>query len=186
MAFLCPQLEPMEMAVRETDGVVNVVTPSDGFTCDRYRSSVREYVFDVLATEHPELRVFEALDSNRLLALEGTTESDLQQVSHLDGPFTIHNETAFANKVVDAVNFSPHGPNKSELPNNGKFTRKRIEEHLTAEDENGNPRYPKNRVTCVPIYDPDGTSKFGSVRLYFLVDDGAELTVDVSEPIKLL
>jgi hypothetical protein len=186
MAFLCPQLEAMDMAVQQTDGVVNVVTSSDKFTCERYRSSVREYVFDALAEEHPELRVFEALDSNRILALEGATESDLQRVSHLDGPFTIDNESTFTNRVVAAINFSRHGPNKNDLPNKGRFTQRRIEEHLAAEDESGNPRYPKNRATCVPIYDPDGEGEYGSVRLYFLIDDGAELIVDVSNPIKLL
>lgn len=186
MAFLCPQLEAMDMAVQQTDGVVNVVTPSGEFTCERYRSSVRKYVFNALAEEHPELRVFEALKSNRILALEGTTESDLQRVSHLDGPFTIDNESTFANRVVAAVNFSRHGPNKSELPNKGRFTQRRIEEHLTAEDKDGTPRYPKNRATCVPIYDPEGEGEYGSVRLYLLIDNGAELTVDISDPIKLL
>ena len=186
MAFLCPQLEPMELPVEHTDGLLSVVTPSDGFTCDRYRSSIREYVFEVLAEVHPELRVFEALDSNRILALEGTTESDLEQVSHLDGPFTIHNESAFADRVVTSVTFSPAGPNRNELPNKGRWTRERIKGHLTAENEDGTPRYPNHRVTCVPIYDPDGEGQYGSVRLYFLVDDGSELTVDVSDPIKLL
>lgn len=186
MAFLCPQLEAMDMKVQQTDGVVSVVASSGEFTCEQYRSSVREYVFDALAEEHPELRVFEALDSNRILTLEGTTESDLQQVSHLDGPFSIDNESTFAKQVVDAVNFSRQGPNKSELPNKGQFTRRRIKEQLTVEDNNGNPRYPKNRTTCVPIYDPDGGDEYGSVQLYFLIDDGAELTIEISDPIKLL
>lgn len=186
MAFLCPKLEPMDMTVKQTNGVVNVVTPTDGFTCERYRSCVREYVFDVLADHHPELRVFDALDSNQILALEGATESDLQRVSHLDGPFAINNESAFADRVVSSITFSPEGPNKSELPNKGMWTRERIKDELTQEDEKGNPRYPKNRVTCVPIYDPDNESDYGSVRLYFLVDDGTELTVDISDPIKLL
>ena len=186
MAFLCPQLEAMDMAVQQTDGVVNVVSSSDEFTCERYRSNVREYVFDALAEEHPELRVFEALDSNRILALEGASESDLQRVSHLDGPFTIDNESTFTNRVVAAINFSQHGPNKNDLPNKGQFTQRRIEEQLTAQDENGKPRYPKNRATCVPIYDPEGKGEYGSVQLYFLIDDGAKLTVDVSNPIKLL
>jgi len=186
MAFLCPQLEPMSVPVRQTDGVVTVVTPAGEFTCERYRSSVREYVFDVLAEEHPELRVFEALDSHRTLALDETSEADLERVSHLDGPFTIDNERTFANRVITSIAFSPHGPNKNQLPNSGRFTRRRIEELLTAKDEDDTPRYPKNRVTCVPIYDSEGDGEHGSVTLYFLVDDGAELTVDTSDPIKLL
>ncbi|MDB2272170.1 hypothetical protein PM032_14250 [Halorubrum ezzemoulense] len=186
MAFLCPELEPMSMTVQQTDGVVSVVTPSEGFTCDRYRESVRKYVFDALAEENPVLRVFEALNSNRILALEGTSESDLQRASHLDGPFTIDNERTFADRVVTAVNFSPHGPNKSELPNKGRFAERRIKENLTAEDENGNPQYPKNRTTCVPIYDPNGEGEYGSVRLYYFLDNGTELTIDISDPIKLL
>jgi hypothetical protein len=122
----------------------------------------------------------------RILALEGTSEGDLERVSHLDGPFTSDNERTFANRVITSINFSPHGPNKSELPNKGRFTQRRIEEQLTAEAEDGTPRYPKNRTTCVPVYDSEGEGEYGSVRLYFLVDDGTELTVDSSDPIKLL
>lgn len=186
MAFLCPQLEPMEMVVQQTDGVVNVVSPTESFTCDRYRSSLREYVFEVLAEEHPELRIFEALESGGILALEKVDKSDLERVSHLDGPFQINNEHSFADRVITAITFSSRGPNKSELPNNGKWTRKRIREHLVAEDENGNRRYPKNRTTCVPIYDPEGDDEYGSVRLYFLLDDGQELSVETSDTIRLL
>lgn len=185
MAFLCPQLEPMTMEVRQTDGVVDVVSPPEGFTCDRYRSSLREYVFKVLTEDYPELRIFDALDSNRILALEGTDESDLERVSHLDGPFRIDNERAFADRVITAVTFSPSGPNRSELPNKGRWTRKLIREQLTAEDENGNRRYPKNRTTCVPVYDPKGEGDYGSVQLFFLLDGERELSVDASDPIKL-
>jgi hypothetical protein len=185
MAFLCPQLEAMDMSVQQTAGVVTVVTSSGEFTCDRYRSSIREYIFNAIVENHPELRVFEALDSDSILALEGTSESDLQRMSHLDGPFAIGNESIFASRVIDAINFSQYGPNKGGLPNRGKLTQRRIEENLTSEDENGTRRYPKNRVTCVPIYDPDAEDEYGSVRLYFLIDDGKELSVDISDPIKL-
>lgn len=186
MAFLCPQLEPREMSIQQTDGVVNIVSQSEEFTCEGYRSRIREYILDILSEQQPELRVFEALHSNGILALDDATESDLQNFSHIDGPFSIDNESTFANKVVSAINFSLQGPNKNDLPQQGRFTQRRIIDCLTAEDEDGTPRYPKNRMTCVPIYEPDGKGEYGSVRLYFFVDDGAQLTVDISDPIKLL
>ncbi|WP_435101192.1 hypothetical protein [Halarchaeum sp. P4] len=187
MAFLCPQLEPVEMPVQQTDGIVEVVSLSseESFTCERYREKLREYVFGVLAERWPELQVFDALNADRILALEGADEGDLRRVTHLDGPFGINNERTFADQVVDGVTFSPGGPNRGELPNKGRWTRKLIREELTAEDETGNRRYPKNRTTCVPVYDPNGEGEFGSVRLYFLVDDGTTLSVETSDPISL-
>lgn len=177
MAFLCPQYRPDRLPVTNTGGEVEVVSPDGEFTCDDYEHRVRQYLFETISIEHPELRVFDAVDRG-YLALEGASTEDLEHVRDTKGPFSINNPATFATRVINSIAFSTHGPNKPDMDNQGQWTKNRIKEACGKTDSEGKPLYPKHETTCVPVYYPGPNDEHGEVALYFIrqTDEGVAVS----------
>lgn len=167
MAFLCPLYHRTSMVVNRPGATVDIVSPDNGFSCEAYESLIREYLIDVLAETYPHLAVFEAA-GNGILSLDGVTTTELEDVDDPDGEFSIRNPSKFANRVLAGITFSTEGPNKLDLENGGQWTKSRIQDMCTRQDEEGRPRYPQDKTTCVPIYEPDGGGAHGTITLYFV------------------
>lgn len=167
MAFLCPHSPSDRLPVKQTGGEVQIVSPGEEFTTEKYRQLIRKYILEILATKYPELQIFDAV-AERYLCLSGVSEDDLSQVQETDGPFSISNPATFADRVISAIAFSTYAPSKAELDDQGQWTKNRIKEACNKTDDEGHPEYPKHETTCVPIYDPDTDDEHGAVTLYFL------------------
>jgi hypothetical protein len=167
MAFLCPLYHRDSLEINRPDTSVDIVSPDEGFSCEAYESLLREYLLEVLAESYPELRAFDAV-SEGMLCLDGVTPSDLVAVEEPDGPFGISSPSTFASKILSAITLSPEGPNRLDLENGGQWTKSRLEAACSKKHEDGRPKYPQDRTTCVPVYDSDGEGKFGTITLFFL------------------
>ena len=185
MAFLCPHYRTMNMPVQYTGGEVEIVSPDDEFTCQEYERLVREYLLETLCLRRPELRVFEAVRDG-FLSLSGVSERDLTEIHDTSGPFSISNPTTFADKVISAIVFSAHGPNKPELGNGGGWTKDRIRDACNKENEENRPIYPQHDTTCVPVYDAEGNEETGTVTLYFIKTEDEQTVIQTEGPWKLL
>jgi hypothetical protein len=159
--------------VTNTGGEVELVSPDEEFTCDEYEDRVRKYLFETLAIEYPELRVFDAVEQGHLALQEASTE-DLEQVHDTNGPFSISNPATFATRIINEIVFSTYGPNRPEMGNQGQWTKSRIKDACGKTDSEDKPLYPKHETTCVPIYYPNQGNEHGRVTLYFIrqADDG--------------
>lgn len=167
MAFLCPLYHRSSLAVNRTNTTVDIVSPDGGFSCEAYESVIREYLLDVLVGSYPELAAFDAV-ADGVLSLDGATTSDLSLVEDVNGPFSIANPSTFAKKIISAITFSMRGPNKLDLENGGQWTRSRIQNACTKQNDEGRPKYPQDRTTCVPVYNPEGDGSHGTITLYFI------------------
>lgn len=166
MAFLCPQFHRQTLTVTNTDATVDVLSPDETFGCEDYEALLREYLFETLDYRYPELSVFKAVNED-VLCLGGVTEDDFSKLTDIDGPFGIGNPSMFASKVISGISISVRGPGKLELEDGGGWLKRRIKNTCNKEADD-RPKYPKDRTTCVPVYDPDSNrGDYGSLTLYF-------------------
>jgi hypothetical protein len=183
MAFLCPQHRHVRLPVQHTDAEIEVISPDNDFTCDKYEQLIREYILQTLKLRYPELRIFDAATDGHL-CLDGVSADDLSEVRDTNGSFSISNPATFADQVIIAIAFSSYGPNKAELDDQGRWTKSRIKEMCTKTDEEGYPKYPQHETTCVPVYDPDGNDDHGTITLHFLRQDEG-IVEDTEGPLAL-
>jgi 5-methylcytosine-specific restriction endonuclease McrBC regulatory subunit McrC len=174
MAFLCPLYHRTSVEVNRPDTKVDIVSPDGEFSCEAYESELREYILEVLIETYPELEAFDAVREG-MLCLDGVTTADLAKADDPDGPFRITSPSTFANKILSAVTLSPEGPNKLDLERGGGWTKDRIKTACRKEDLEGRPKYPQDRTTCVPVYNPPEGENHGKIALYFIreEDDGS-------------
>jgi hypothetical protein len=170
MAFLCPLYHRDSLDVNRPGAAVDIVSPDGAFSCEAYESLLQEYLLEVLAESYPELQAFEAV-AEGMLCLDGVTPADLASVEDTDGPFRISSLSTLASKILSAITLSPEGPNRLDLENGGQWTKDRIKGACNKKDDEGRPKYPQDRTTCIPVYDPDGDGKFGTITLFFLRQD---------------
>ena len=177
MAFLCPLYHRTSLDVNRADATVDIVSPDGEFSCESYESLLREYLLDVLTESYPELGVFDAVNEG-ILCLDTATIEDLSLIEDVNGPFSITNPSSFANKIISAITFSTRGPNKLELENGGGWTKSRIKDICTEQNDDGSPKYPPDQTTCVPVYDPDGNDDHGTITLFLVrqMEDGSTAT----------
>jgi hypothetical protein len=185
MAFLCPQFHRASLAVNNTGATVDILSPDGGFSCETYEAVLREYLLETVERRYPEIGVFEAVRKG-VLCLRGVTEDDLAAVTDVNGPFGIGNPATFASKVISGITFSTAGPGKLELENNGQWTKSRIKEACSKEGEEGRPLYPRDRTTCVPVYNPDGDGPHGTISLFFFRDEEDGSTTKLEESLSLV
>jgi hypothetical protein len=184
MAFLCPLYHRTSLDVNRAGATVDIVSPDGSFSCEAYESLLREYLIDVLAESYPELKVFDAVDEG-ILCLDTVTTEDLSLIEDVNGPFGIANPSSFANKILSAITFSTRGPNKLDLENGGQWTKSRIKDIFVKQNDEGRPKYPADRTTCVPVYDPDGNDDYGTVTLFLIrqAEDGSKVTETETRPL---
>jgi len=185
MAFLCPQFHRTTLAVNNTGATVDILSPDGGFSCETYETVLRDYLLETLENRYPEIGVFEAIRQG-ILALRGATEDDLAAITDVDGPFGIGNPSTFASKVISAISFSTSGPGKLELENGGQWTKSRIKDKCSKEDEDGRPMYPRDRTTCVPVYNPNDDGPHGTIILYFFREEEDGSITKVEESLSLV
>lgn len=185
MAFLCPQFHRASLAVNNTGATVDILSPDGGFSCETYEAVLREYLLETLERRYPEIGVFEAVRKG-VLCLRGVTEDELAAITDVDGPFGIGNPATFASKVISGITFSTAGPGKLELENNGQWTKSRIKDTCSKEGEEGRPLYPRDRTTCIPVYDPDGDGPHGTISLFFFRDEEDGSTTKLEESLSLV
>jgi hypothetical protein len=166
MAFLCPQFHRTTLKVNNIDASVDILSPNDGFSCEDYEGLLRDYLLETLEEPYPELAVFDAVHEG-ILCLRKVNKEDLGRITEIDGPFNIGNPEIFASKVLSAISFSAEGPGKRELRNNGQWIEGRIEARCKNKDEEERPLYPRDRTTCVPVYNPEGEGPHGTITLFF-------------------
>ncbi|WP_027119196.1 5-methylcytosine restriction system specificity protein McrC [Natronorubrum tibetense] len=167
MAFLCPLYHRTSLDVNRAGATVDIVSPDGEFTCESYESIIREYLLDVLTESYPELKAFNAVNGG-MLCLDNVTTEDLPLIEDVNGPFSIANPSSFANKIISAITFSTRGPNKLDLENGGQWTKSRIKEICAKQNDEGRPKYPPDRTTCIPVYDPDENEAHGTITLFFI------------------
>ena len=185
MAFLCPQFHRASLAVNNTGATVDILSPDGGFSCETYEAVLREYLLETLERRYPEIGVFEAV-RNGILCLRGVSEDDLAAVRDVDDSFGIGNPATFASKVISGITFSTAGPGKLELENNGQWTKSRIKDTCSKEGEEERPLYPRDRTTCVPVYNPDGDGPHGTISLFFFRDEEDGSTTKLEESLSLV
>jgi len=185
MAFLCPQFHRTTLAVNNTGATVDILSPDDDFSCEDYEAILREYLLETLEKRYPELGVFNAVHEG-VLCLRGVSEENLSEITNVEGPFGIGNPATFASKVISAISFSTEGPGKLELENGGQWTKSRIKDACTKKDDEGRPMYPRDRTTCVPVYNADDDGTHGTISLYFFREEQDGSIAKLEESLSLI
>jgi 5-methylcytosine-specific restriction endonuclease McrBC regulatory subunit McrC len=179
MAYLCPLQEEQSRTVDQTGAELRVVTP-ETFSLDRYQEAIYEYLYDVLVERYPLLEVFRSVEENHL-CLDQADVRDLRGLDSVSGSreFRIDNVRNFSLRVVKAAanDLSFKILNKSDLEQNGDWTRDKIEDLCEEYQGFGN-------VRCVPVFVRDEPEEF--IRLYFIEYTGSEVEVTREEVPKLL
>lgn len=179
MGFLSPLATPRKRTVAQTGAELEIVTPTvEGFTLATYHRAVRRYLHSVLARRYPVLDVFRAVNENHL-CLDQHDRSDLDRITDPTGPFGFGNVAEFSLRVVNAAadSLSREYRARSELEQQGQWTRRQIETHCRQRDQ--------ENATCVPVFRVENQEEF--IDLYFIrLDDGAPFSVSVEQGFRLL
>ena len=175
LVFLCPLLEPKSRRVTQTGAELQIVSPEQEFTLDRYGAVVQKYLHDVLVTRVPELEAFRAVAENRL-CLDGVKETDLSDARSMSGPFTFKDTRDFSLRVLKAAadKHSWEVRNRNDLEQGGDWTREQIETRCKQ-------RY-EHTTTCIPVFCREQEQEW--IDLYFL-QNGSD-NVEKEGPLKLL
>jgi hypothetical protein len=175
LVFLCPLLEPKSRRVTQTGAELQIVSPEQEFTLDRYGAVVQKYLHDVLVTRVPELEAFRAVAKNRL-CLDGVKETDLSDARSMSGPFTFKDTRDFSLRVLKAAadKHSWEVRNRNDLEQGGDWTREQIETRCKQ-------RY-EHTTTCIPVFCREQEQEW--IDLYFL-QNGSD-NVEKEGPLKLL
>ena len=175
LVFLCPLLEPKSRRVTQTGAELQIVSPEQEFTLDRYGTVVQKYLHDVLVTRVPELEAFRAVAENRL-CLDGVKETDLSDARSMSGPFTFKDTRDFSLRVLKAAadKHSWEVRNRNDLEQGGDWTREQIETRCKQ-------RY-EHTTTCIPVFCREQEQEW--IDLYFL-QNGSD-NVEKEGPLKLL
>lgn len=180
MGFLCPLNEPRKRTVAPTNAELEIVSPLDeSFTLASYHAAVNTYLHEVLADHYPALDVFRAVEDHHL-CLDQRDASDLIHLTDSDGPFGFRNASEFSLRVVNAAadSLSNEYRARSELEQEGKWTRRQIETHCRERSA--------DTTTCVPVFRMDKSAEW--VDLYFVHRDetGSPVDVEVEGGFRLL
>lgn len=179
MAYLCPLQQKQIRTVDQTGAELRVITP-ETFSLDGYRQAIQDYLYDVLVERYPLLEVFRDVEEN-YLCLDQASIRDLENLDELSGSdeFDITNARDFSLRVVKAASndLSFRVRNRSDLEQEGEWTREKIEDFC--EDHRG-----FGNVRCVPIFIRDEPEEF--IRLYFVEYTGSDIEVTREEVPKLL
>jgi 5-methylcytosine-specific restriction endonuclease McrBC regulatory subunit McrC len=172
MGFLTPLGEPRTRTVAQTGAELQVVSPeSEGFSLEEYHDGVRQYLHGSLADVYPALDVFRAVDDHAL-CLDQHDASALSRLTERGGPFDFSNVHEFSLRVVNAAadTLSIQYPSRSDLEQDGKWTRRQIETHCQER--------PAESTTCVPVFRRENREE--RIDLYFVTSDEDGTPTDVS------
>ncbi len=180
MGFLTPLGEPRTRTVSQTDAELQVVSPdSDGFSLNGYHDGIRDYLHEAITEVYPGLDVFRAVEEHAL-CLDQHDASALERLTDPDGPFGFSNVHEFSLRVVNAAadTLSTQYRSRSDLEQNGKWTRRQIETHCQD--------HSVGSTTCVPVFRKEGRDE--RIDLYFVTrgEDGTPTTVSVVGDFRLL
>jgi len=172
MGFLTPLGEPRTRTVAQTGAELQVVSPeNEGFSLEEYHDGVRQYLHGSLADVYPALDVFRAVDEHAL-CLDQHDTSALNRLTDRDGPFDFSNVHEFSLRVVNAAadTLSIQYPSRSDLEQDGKWTRRQIETHCQER--------PAETTTCVPVFRRENRKE--RIDLYFVTRGEDRTPTDVS------
>ncbi|GAB3686542.1 hypothetical protein GCM10028857_18750 [Salinarchaeum chitinilyticum] len=172
MGFLTPLNESMVRTVKQTGAELQVISPSgSGFSLEAYHKSVREYLQHVLEGTYPALTVFRAVEDHAL-CLEQHDAEDLDRVVEAGGPFDFSNVPEFSLRVVNAAadTLSNRHRSRSDLEQQGKWTRRRIETQCNAREAES--------TTCVPVFRREDGEEH--IYLYFIERDENDVPTAVT------
>ena len=180
MGFLTPLAEPRTRTVAQTGAELRIVSPEDsGFSLTAYHASIRRYLHGVLTDRYPALAVYKAVEEHAL-CLDQYDATNLHRLTEPNGPFDFSNVNEFSLRVINAAadTLSSQHHSRSDLEQEGKWTRRQIKTHCREHDP--------ETTTCVPVFrDKNGKER---IDLYFVVreDDGSPKDVVVESGFRLL
>jgi 5-methylcytosine-specific restriction endonuclease McrBC regulatory subunit McrC len=172
MGFLTPHGDSRTRTVAQTGAELQVVAPDgEGFSLDGYHAGVRDYLHTALADVYLALDVFRAVEDHAL-CLAQHDAADLHRLTDPDGPFDFSNVHEFSLRVVNAAadTLSTEHKSRSDLEQDGKWTRKQIE--TRCQDRSA------ETTTCVPVFRQESWKE--RIDLYFVECDEDRRPVDVS------
>ena len=180
MGFLTPLGEPRTRTVAQTGAELQVISPdSDHFSLDGYHACVHNYLHEALADVYPALDVYNAVEEHAL-CLDQQDKSALNRLTDPDGPFDFSNIHEFSLRVVNAAadTLSTQYRSRSDLEQDGKWTRRRIETQCR--------EHSAEITTCVPVFRRVNHEE--RIDLYFVTrnDDGLPTGVSVVGNFRLL
>jgi 5-methylcytosine-specific restriction endonuclease McrBC regulatory subunit McrC len=180
MGFLTPLGKSRGRTVAQTGAELQVISPdSDSFSINGYHTSVQNYLHETLTEAYPALDVFRAVKEHTL-CLDQYDASALNRLTDADGPFNFSNVHEFSLRVVNAAADSLSSKNKSrsDLEQNGKWTRRQIETQCRERSSES--------TTCVPVY--RRTNGEERIDLYFITrsTDGTPSDVSAERDFRLL
>lgn len=182
MCFLTPLNDPQVKYVQQTGAELRIVSPENGFSIEGFETASHDYLLEVLGERYPVLEIFHAVSKERSrVSLDGVTEDDLHRLEDPSGPFVIDDVKEFSLRTVKAAadTHSYKVLNRSELEQEGTWTRERIESMCSGKGWGGT-------TTCVPVFNRDNGEEW--IDLYFYnrgVSDPTE-KVQKEGPLKLL
>jgi len=128
---------------------------------------------------YPTLDVFRAVEEHAL-CLDQHDASALNRLTDPDGPFDFSNLHEFSLRVVNAAadTLSTQYRSRSDLEQDGKWTRRQIETQCDQRDSES--------TTCVPVFRNENGKE--RIDLYFILTEGkgAPLRVEVESDFRLL
>jgi 5-methylcytosine-specific restriction endonuclease McrBC regulatory subunit McrC len=180
MGFLTPLGISRTRRVSQTGAELQVIAPDDTrFSLEAYHEAIRSYLHDALSEQYPELDVYRAT-ANHALCLDHSDASALEQLTNTEGPFGFRNVYEFSLRVVNAAadSLSRYHKTKSDLEQEGEWTRKQIRTHCAD--------HSPETTTCVPVFRRERARE--RIDLYFVTQesDGTPADVDVVRGFKLL
>ncbi|SDN15237.1 McrBC 5-methylcytosine restriction system component [Halogranum gelatinilyticum] len=180
MGFLTPLNQPRIRKIPQTGAELQVISPdSEHFSLDEYHKSIQQYLHDVLAQPYPALDVYRAVQDNAL-CLDQHDIYDLKQLTDPNGAFDFSNVPEFSLRVVNAAadTLSYDHRSRSDLEQQGKWTRRQIETHCKERSS--------DEMTCVPVFRRNGRKE--RIDLYFITrdEDGTPTQVSMVGDFRLL
>lgn len=180
MGFLCPLNEPRQRRVSQTGAELEVISPNRvDFDLGEYHVAIQDYLHTVLSRRYPVLEPYRAV-AEHSLCLDEYDAAALPSAVDPDGPFGIDRPREFSLRVVNAAadTLSRRHNSRSDLEQDGKWTRKQIETQCQSR--------PANTTTCVPVFRTEGYRE--RIDLYFisLDDSGTPEAVEREGGYKLL
>lgn len=180
MGFLTPLNEPRTRTIAQTGAELQIISPdSPEFSLNKYHASVRDYLHNVLTNQYPALAVYRAVEKYAL-CLDQYDSSNLDRLTEASGPFDFSNVHEFSLRVVNAAadTLSTQYQSRSDLEQNGKWTRRQIKTHCQEQSVDS--------TTCIPVFrQEDGKER---IDLYFVRrdEDGQPSGVIVEDGFRLL
>lgn len=172
LGFLCPLNEPRRRTISQTGAELQIVSPlAERFGLTEYHDAVRTFLHEALSQHYPVLDVFRAVEDHHL-CLDQRDPSDLDRLTEAGGPFDFSNTQEFSLRVVNAAadTLSREHRSRSDLEQNGQWTRRQIETHCGDRS--------RDDTTCVPVFRRDKGEEL--IDLYFVTRDSAGTPISIA------